>query len=156
MFIQKLSIFVFKIDENWESCYGQTEFDTDAMPDPLEMTNFLHDLGFNVTLWTHPFINTECAAYVEAENLNLFFNDIDNKTTKINWWHGEGGLLDFFEPSTVEWFNRRLLKLKNTYKILFKSRGFNFVIGGIFIWQYLKRTFINIFSFYLFTCVLRL
>lgn len=87
------------------------------MPDPIGMTGFLHDLGFNVTLWTHPFINTECAAYEEAENLNLFIKGIDNKTANLNWWHGEGGLLDFFEQSTVEWFNHRLLHLKTTYDI---------------------------------------
>jgi alpha-glucosidase (family GH31 glycosyl hydrolase) len=87
------------------------------MPDPLNMTKYLHDLGFNVTLWTHPFINTECASYKEAEKLDLFFKDVDNKTASLNWWHGEGGLLDFFEQTTVEWFNRRLLKLKTAYNI---------------------------------------
>jgi len=87
------------------------------MPDPKEMAKVLHNLDFNVTLWTHPFINSECPVFSEAENLDLFIQGVDGSAAKITWWHGEGGLLNFFNSSTVQWFSKRLYKLKSEYDI---------------------------------------
>ncbi|CAG7827351.1 unnamed protein product, partial [Allacma fusca] len=47
-----------EIDDNWESCYGEAEFNSKTFPDPAGMIKDLRELGFKrTTLWIHPFIN---------------------------------------------------------------------------------------------------
>lgn len=46
-----------EIDDKWESCYGQEEFDPIKFPDPKAMVDTIKALGFRVTLWVQPFIN---------------------------------------------------------------------------------------------------
>jgi len=47
-----------EIDDKWETCYGENEFDTIKFPNPSPMIDTIKDLGLRVTLWVHPFINT--------------------------------------------------------------------------------------------------
>ena len=57
-----------EIDDKWEACYGDAEFDLSKFPDPARLVSNLKQLGFRVTLWIHPFINLECNSFVTATN----------------------------------------------------------------------------------------
>lgn len=52
-----------EIDDFWETCYGSLVFDPAKFANVASMTSQLHSLGFKVTLWVHPFINSNCAPY---------------------------------------------------------------------------------------------
>ena len=46
-----------EIDDDWENCYGEAQFNTQKFPDVTQMVQTLNDLDLKVTLWIHPFIN---------------------------------------------------------------------------------------------------
>lgn len=88
-----------EIDDNWEVCYGDADFDTsdNKFPDPGGMINTIMDeLGYKVTLWIHPFVNLECASWFEAAvpPKSYFVRDIKGKDGIGNlpglvwWWQG--------------------------------------------------------------------
>merc|ERR1711962_1579508 len=60
-----------EIDDNWETSYGNAEFDRSEtkFPDPKSIVNQIKSLENKprVTLWIHPFINMVCGeAWMEA------------------------------------------------------------------------------------------
>lgn len=57
----------FEIDDLWEVCYGSLTVDEENFPDFNRTVQDLKDLGFRVTIWVHPFINSNCQPwYSEA------------------------------------------------------------------------------------------
>jgi len=63
---------VMEIDDRWQVAYGDLQFDTKKFPDPVGMVNALHDMGFKVTTWVHPFVQRESEAYVEGAEKGYF------------------------------------------------------------------------------------
>jgi hypothetical protein len=63
----------FEIDDNWETCYGAMEFSTQIFPNITNIVQSIKGLGFDrVTLWIHPFINTDCVQWLnEAKNKGM-------------------------------------------------------------------------------------
>ncbi|XP_065335400.1 myogenesis-regulating glycosidase-like [Cloeon dipterum] len=116
-----------EIDDKWESCYGESEFNLEAFPEPKEMVQQLHDLGFHVTLWTHPFVNRICPVFADADVQNYMVQDEGGNSSQVAWWNGEGGLIDFSNPEAAAWFTGRLLRIKEDYKI----DGFKFDCGDM-------------------------
>jgi|TARA_B100000767_G_scaffold27205_1_gene23700 hypothetical protein len=57
---------VLEVDDRWQVRYGDLIFDPEKFPDPKQMVNNLHDLGFLVTVWVTPFFQEGSAAYREA------------------------------------------------------------------------------------------
>lgn len=53
------------IDEMWETCFGTLRFDTEKFGDIKKSVQTIKDLGFKITLWTHPFVNTNCKEPVD-------------------------------------------------------------------------------------------
>lgn len=49
-----------EIDDLWETCYGSLEVDTVKFPNMTHLVEELKKLGFRVTIWVHPFINSNC------------------------------------------------------------------------------------------------
>lgn len=77
-----------EIDDNWETCYGSAKFDPVKFPDVPAFIKQLKDLGFHVTLWTHPFINENCeGSYVEALNAGYLVKNEDDQV-HTTWWQG--------------------------------------------------------------------
>lgn len=54
-----------EIDDGWESCYGSLTFNSAKFMNVASMTSQLKNLGFRVSLWVHPFINSDCSPYYE-------------------------------------------------------------------------------------------
>ncbi|XP_015519680.2 myogenesis-regulating glycosidase [Neodiprion lecontei] len=106
-----------EIDDYWETCYGSLTFNTSdsKFPDIKNLTDDLHDLGFRVTLWIHPFINVECDEwYAIAESAGYFVKD-ESGNMLTTWWRGENAsLIDFTNEDAVTWFSARLTALKES------------------------------------------
>ncbi|XP_057372341.1 myogenesis-regulating glycosidase-like [Daphnia carinata] len=103
-----------EIDDRWESCYGEHQFDADKFPDPAAMVNQLHSQGFRVTLWIHPFINVECASFSEASAHVV--SDANGLPALTSWWQGNlAGYFDFTRPSSGDWWSARIFKLKTDF-----------------------------------------
>ncbi|KAF4527565.1 hypothetical protein B566_EDAN016043, partial [Ephemera danica] len=127
-FAQNITKFGFpnsqlEIDDKWETCYGDQEFNNVTFPNATKLVEQLHELGFRVTLWIHPFQNTECKSYQLARDLDLLIHNNNNDT--VHWWNGEAGILDFTDSRAVKWFQKRVQNLRERYKI----DGFKFDAG---------------------------
>ena len=79
-----------EIDDNWETCYGSAIFDRTKFPDVEALTDYLHERGFRVTLWIHPFINRGCNDG-QAYNYAIAHNYVVRNTEgsyESTWWQG--------------------------------------------------------------------
>ncbi|XP_013183870.2 myogenesis-regulating glycosidase [Amyelois transitella] len=108
------------IDDLWEVCYGSLTVDEKKFPDMKKLIQDLKDLGFRVTIWTHPFINKGCDPwYSEALEKGYFvLNEEGNPDG--SWWNDNGtvpGYIDFTNPAAGQWFADRLHTLIDTYGI---------------------------------------
>lgn len=54
----------FEIDDAWETCYGATEFSSQVFPNIKSIVAQVKAMGYRVTLWIHPFINTDCVQWL--------------------------------------------------------------------------------------------
>mmetsp|Transcript_2135 Transcript_2135/g.4403 ORF Transcript_2135/g.4403 Transcript_2135/m.4403 type:complete len:848 (+) Transcript_2135:24-2567(+) len=63
---------VMEIDDRWQVAYGDLAFDEKKFPDPVGMVNTLHEMGFKVTTWVHPFVERQSEAYLEGARKGYF------------------------------------------------------------------------------------
>ncbi|XP_024945123.1 myogenesis-regulating glycosidase isoform X2 [Cephus cinctus] len=106
-----------EIDDLWETCYGSLTFDTSAtkFPNIRNLTTDLHNLGFRVTLWIHPFINVDCTEYYNLALRNGYLVKNINGSVETSWWQGSNAtIVDFTNPEAVTWFTGRLNALKES------------------------------------------
>lgn len=114
-----------EIDDRWESCYGEFEFDTRRFPEPGQFIQNLNTKGFRVTLWVHPFVSTVCKAYSEARSRNYLVKNTDRDWDRTVWWNGIAGLVDFTNRNATSWWNEKIKDLVDNYAI----DGFKFDAG---------------------------
>jgi hypothetical protein len=50
---------VLMIDDTWQEDYGKWDFHPGRFPNPKEMMNQLHKMGFKVMLWICPFVSAD-------------------------------------------------------------------------------------------------
>ncbi|XP_044741376.1 myogenesis-regulating glycosidase-like isoform X2 [Chrysoperla carnea] len=106
----------FELDDDWEICYGALEFRKSKFEDPKAVVQKLHDQGFRVTLWVHPFINTNCDPYFKDAKEKGYLVTNENGEVETQWWNsgkGEASLVDFTNEEARKWWAERLWKLKN-------------------------------------------
>ena len=89
-------------------------------PDPKGLVDDLKAQGFRVTLWIHPFVNIECASWLDAAQAPNEYFVRDAKTQTVTggdepleehvpgltyWWQGKAAsYVDFTNPKAVEWW----------------------------------------------------
>jgi alpha-glucosidase (family GH31 glycosyl hydrolase) len=95
------------IDSPWATGYSTFEWDNTLFPDPQAMIDTLHDQGVRVIVWTVPGINTDqTALYEEAAANGWFMAGDDGGSPKVvDWWKGEGSLIDYFNEDAVDWWH---------------------------------------------------
>ncbi|XP_063215591.1 myogenesis-regulating glycosidase-like isoform X2 [Bacillus rossius redtenbacheri] len=106
-----------EIDEMWETCFGSAQFDTKKFPDAKKLVADLKALGFRVTLWKAPFINTNCPYYYSQAAAKGYLAKNQMGSVETNWWEGRGGLVDFTNPEAATWYAEVLNGIKATYGI---------------------------------------
>ena len=70
-----------EIDDKWVTEHGDLTPDPKKFPNMAEMTKQLHDMGINVTIWTHPFFNIESESLQETLPSKTFtdYDDEDKR-----------------------------------------------------------------------------
>jgi len=96
------------IDSPWATGYSTYDWDPDLYPDPAGMVEDLHSKGVRVFVWTVPGINveeTELYAYAASRDWFMKESAEADGPMVIDWWKGEGSLIDYFNPEAVEWWH---------------------------------------------------
>ncbi|XP_054278064.1 myogenesis-regulating glycosidase-like [Macrosteles quadrilineatus] len=92
-----------EIDDNWETCYGSSQFNTSRFPNMPSLGKYLHKLGFRITLWNHPFVNKNCPLFSTLQDDGYLVKDQSGNVVST-WWDGEAGAVDFTNPDAARWF----------------------------------------------------
>ncbi|XP_015908021.1 myogenesis-regulating glycosidase [Parasteatoda tepidariorum] len=116
-----------EIDDKWENCYGNLEFDQEKFPDPARMTEELKSFGLYTTLWVHPFCNKNCVTYNIGKTKGYWVKNKEGNVLDVKWWNGLGAVLDVTNEEAAEWFKERLQMIQ----INFGIESFKFDAGEI-------------------------
>jgi len=118
---------VLMIDDTWQEDYGLWNFHPGRFPNPKQMMDELHRMGFKVMLWVCPFVSPDQAALMRRlmKDKSLLMRKASGQTTWktatdpaiIKWWNGYSALLDFSNPAAVKWFNGELDRLARDYGV---------------------------------------
>ena len=111
----KLPAGVIEIDDKWEALYGDMNLDKARFPDPKAMVRELHQLGYRVTLWVHPFVNLDSETFRDARNQELFVLNSSGRPGLCRWWNGTGTTWDFTNPKVGKKYRARLNDLMSNY-----------------------------------------
>ena len=122
---------VLMIDDNWQEDYGKWDFHPGRFPDPAEMMDSLHQMGFKVMLWVVPFVSPDCDVYRFLDSKALLLQDSTGLSAIVRWWNGASGSLDLSNPETALWFKEQLDALQNKYGV----DGFKFDAGDLGAYQ---------------------
>ncbi|XP_061585430.1 myogenesis-regulating glycosidase-like [Cololabis saira] len=124
-----------ELDDRYTTDYGEFDFDPQKFPNASGMFDKLREDGFQVTLWTHPFINYDSINFGVAVEKGLFVREPSGELPAlVRWWNGVGGILDFTNPEAREWYSSHLRMLKTRYDVT----SFKFDAGET---SYLPRQF---------------
>ena len=95
------------IDSPWETGYNTMEWDTDLFPDPQGLIDELHARDIRVMMWITPAINIDVEPlYSDAAAAGYFMQaSEDSGPAVVDWWKGDGSLVDYFNPEAVEWWH---------------------------------------------------
>lgn len=97
------------IDSPWETSYNSFVFDRALFPDPQGMIDYFHSRGVRVFLWMVSAINLDSPLYAEAAAAGYFTQtDAVSGPGVVDWWKGDGSLIDFFNPAAVQWWHRQM------------------------------------------------
>ncbi len=108
---------VLMIDDNWQEDYGKLNFHPGRFPNPKQMVDSLHLLGFKVMVWICPFISPDCDVYRSLMRNKCLVTDKTGKPAIVRWWNGASALLDLTNPKAAEWFKSQLNRLTNDYGV---------------------------------------
>jgi alpha-glucosidase len=108
---------VLMIDDNWQEDYGKLNFHPGRFPNPRQMIDSLHLMGFKVMVWICPFISPDCDVYRNLAKSKYLVTDKTGRPAIVRWWNGASGLLDLTNPKAFEWFKSQLNILTNEYGV---------------------------------------
>jgi len=104
------------IDSPWETGYNTFDIDTSRFfPDPAAMIKWFHDRDVRVIMWITSMVNVdttvEQALHAEGEANNFFMTAGEGMSPAIlEWWKGNGSLIDYFNPEAVAWWHSKVDK----------------------------------------------
>jgi len=107
-----IPVGVIIIDSPWETGYNTLEFDPELYPDPKGMIDYFHSRGVKVFLWITGAINQDVPDlfnYAREKNYFMQKSPTDNDCI-VQWWKGEGCLIDLFNPEALQWWHSLLDK----------------------------------------------
>ena len=119
---------ILMIDEGWQKGYGDWRFN-ERFPNPKEMVDKLHEMGFKVMLWVVPFLSLDCAVFrplwfKQYEHLCRTFDD---QPAIDHWWNGYSTSFNLALEGDRKILNDQLQTLMKDYGI----DGFKFDGGNI-------------------------
>ena len=108
---------VIMIDDNWHEPYGTWRFHTGRFPNPKEMVQELHNMGFKVMLWICPFVTPDSLTFRQLEPSGILLKNRCGNTAIRKWWNGYSAVLDCTNPEAVSWIKDQLNFLQSEYGI---------------------------------------
>jgi alpha-glucosidase (family GH31 glycosyl hydrolase) len=131
---------VLMIDDTWQEDYGLWKFHPGRFPNPAEMVDKLHKMGFKVMLWICPFVSADQAmiyntlkehkAFLLEKTSSSDTWQTQSKPLMVEWWNGQSAVLDFSNPAAVNWFNQTLDGLVKDFGV----DGFKFDAGDMYFY----------------------
>ncbi|RZB39964.1 putative family 31 glucosidase [Asbolus verrucosus] len=107
-----------EIDDYWETCYGSLIFNNEQFANINDTVKSLKDLGFTVTLWTHPFVNHDCQETMTYGQEHGYFAKAADGSDQTSWWDGNPAhYIDFTNDEARSWFIDRLKLLQELHGI---------------------------------------
>lgn len=107
-----------EIDDEWASAYGDWEFNSEKFPNPEAMVTELNNMGYRVTIWTHPFANIDSKTFIEGaeKRPSYWVRDTGRITTGlVKWWDGVGATVDTINEDALAWFVSNAEKFRDKY-----------------------------------------
>ncbi|MBI3285018.1 MAG: DUF5110 domain-containing protein [Burkholderiales bacterium] len=83
---------------------GNLEFDQDNFPQPQKMIADFAARGVKTVLITEPFILTTSGKWQEAVQKNILATDKSGQPFTYDFYFGNTGLIDIFNPPAQDWF----------------------------------------------------
>jgi alpha-glucosidase (family GH31 glycosyl hydrolase) len=83
---------------------GNLEFDKDNFPNQQKMIADFSAKGIKTILITEPFILTSSSKWKESVQKNILATDKDGKPFTYDFYFGNTGLIDIFNPPAKAWF----------------------------------------------------
>ena len=83
---------------------GNLAWDTNAFPQPEKMLADLNADGVNTILVTEPFVLTSSKRWQEAVDAGAIAPGLDGKPKTFDFYFGNTGLIDVFNPKARDWF----------------------------------------------------
>ncbi|MDD3336607.1 MAG: glycoside hydrolase family 31 protein [Eubacteriales bacterium] len=122
---------ILMIDGGWQEDYGVFEFHKGKVPDPAKMIYELHQMGFQVMLWTSPIVASAGAQYKKLRDMGYLLKDSKGEIAIRRWWSGFSAVLDFSNPEAVQWYHGELKKLMERYGV----DGYKFDAGDCYFYE---------------------
>src|SRR5262249_35550137 len=69
-------------------------------------------MRFRVTLWIHPFVNTDSQTFAEHQADGILLRDLSGKVGLIKWWNDIAAVWDMSNPRAAAEFRSRLMRLQ--------------------------------------------
>lgn len=121
---------VIMIDDNWHRHHGSLSFDMERFPDPKQMVDRLHEMGFKVMLWVSPFVTPDSPLCKDLASKRMLIRDRDGRPAVISWWNGRSACYDFTNPAACDYYKEGLRSLQERYGI----DGFKFDGGDTYFY----------------------
>jgi len=102
---------VLMIDDNWQEDYGNWNFHPARFPNPKQMIDSLHIMGFKVMVWVCPFVSPDSYIFRDLMIKKYLVTDDYGYPEIVKWWNGSSAELDFTNPGATMWFKSQLNRL---------------------------------------------
>ncbi len=116
---------VLMIDDNWQRYYGNFDFRSEKFPDPQQMVDQLHRMGFKVMVWICPYVSPDSPEYRELKTKEYLIKNQQGRPAIFQWWNGQSACYDLTNPSAAAHFVSVLKDMQQKYGI----DGFKFDAG---------------------------
>jgi hypothetical protein len=103
-----LTVGGLDVDSAWSTGFNNFVIDQSKFQDMGALVTAMHEQGINVILWATSAVDTDSSNYEFALNSSYFIENGFKEPALIKWWHGVGGLLDYFNPVAKAWWEQQL------------------------------------------------
>ncbi|MEM6721862.1 MAG: TIM-barrel domain-containing protein [Bacteroidota bacterium] len=102
--VDAIILDLFWFGKEIKGTMGNLQVYKDSFPDAKQMIKNLNDKGVKTIFITEPFILTTSKRWYEASNLNILAKDSVGNPYKFDFYFGNTGLLDIYNPKAEKWF----------------------------------------------------